>query len=110
MLMKECEVETAVVGGDSDAEERDNGGNDKEILYDKGLANVMSDKELIAMLRQQPKDVAEMRTRESFRRFFARMRKDRFEYLLRAANMEKNQKECDKKVAKRLALVNDILV
>ena len=51
-----------------------------------------------------------MRTRESFRRFFARMRKDRFEYLLRAANMEKNQKECDKKVAKRLALVNDILV
>jgi len=51
-----------------------------------------------------------MKTRESFRRFFARMKKDRMEFLLRAANIERSTKEGEKKVNKRLALVKDILL
>ena len=80
------------------------------IELEKGPANMMTDKELIGLLKQQPKDVPEMKTRESFRRFFARMKKDRMEFLLRAANIERSTKEGEKKVNKRLALVKDILL
>ena len=70
----------------------------------------MTDSELIGLLKQQPKDVPVMRTRESFRRFFARMKRDRMEYVLRAANMGKETGAADKKVAKRMALMQDCLV
>jgi hypothetical protein len=86
------------------------GEGEDDIPYERGPANAMTDKEIVALLKQQPKDVPEMRTRESFRRFFARMKKDRFEFLLRAANKDKESKDADKKVAKRLSLVSDVLV
>ena len=82
----------------------------KGITFERGAANTMTDKELISMLKMQPKDVPEMKTRDSFRRFFARMKKDRFEYLLRAANSTRSIKESDKKVQKRLHLMKDVLL
>ena len=103
-LLQQCQAVVAPPSSDDE-----NCDTHEEIPYPKGHANSMSDKELIALLKQQPKDVPEMRTRESFRRFFARMKKDRFEYLLRAANADKSTKDGDKKVAKRMALTADIL-
>ena len=105
-LLQQCQ---AAVGG---AQESDEAASDieRDIPYEKGPANAMSDKELIGLLKQQPKDVPQMRTRESFRRFFARMKKDRMEFLLRAANVHKETKDADKKVAKRLSLVSDVLL
>ncbi|GMH57308.1 hypothetical protein TrST_g8286 [Triparma strigata] len=104
-LLSECQAVVAPLSSNDELSDSQSG-----IPYPKGPSNGMTDRDLIALLRQQPKDVPEMKTRESFRRFFARMKKDRFEYLLRAANKDKATKDGDKKVAKRMALVADVLV
>jgi hypothetical protein len=103
-----AQVQDVVVGEDDLA--GDEGLEEDHIPYERGAANDMTDKELIRLLKQQPKDVPVMRTRESFRRFFARMKRDRMEYVLRAANAGKDNGAADKKVAKRMALMDDCLV
>jgi len=77
--------------------------------YKLGPANGMSNKDLIRKLRCKPKDVPEMKTKESFRRFFAGIRQDRMEYLLRAANSGGEDCLIEMKVAKRLALIVDLM-
>lgn len=70
----------------------------------------MSDEELKGMLKQQPRMVPELRTKESFREFFQGMEAERMSRLLRGAyegNLPADQ--VDKKVKKRLGLVGDIL-
>ncbi|GMH73629.1 hypothetical protein TL16_g06245 [Triparma laevis f. inornata] len=64
-LLEECQ---AVVGGGVESEEELSDGGGGSIPYPKGVSNSMTDKDLIALLKQQPKDVPEMKTRESFRR------------------------------------------
>ena len=112
VMSKERLVQTVkdVVVGDDDVGDADGELEEDNIPYERGPANDMTDKELIVLLKQQPKDVPVMRTRESFRRFFARMKRDRMEYILRAANAEKKSGQADKKVAKRMALMEDCLV
>ena len=96
----------------------------RNITLPRGPALSMSDAELIALLRKQPKTVPEISTRDSFRRFFARMKRDRFEFLLRAAgkvNQAQREQESggasfsksdvsEKKVYKSLGLVKDVLL
>ena len=75
-----------------------------------GLAIGMSDEALEGMLRQHPRTVPELRTKESFRRFFQGMAEKRMSRLLRSAyegTLPAN--EVDRKVKKRLRLVGDML-
>ena len=74
-----------------------------------GAALRLSDEELVNALRLPPKQVATLRTRDGFRRFFAGMPKGRVEGLLARA-YEGGGSEGDKRAAKRLALVVDVLV
>lgn len=50
-----------------------------------GSALSMSDADLVALLRRRPKDVPQLHSRESFRRFFAGMPRSRMLHLLRRA-------------------------
>ncbi len=75
-----------------------------------GMAVSMSDEDLKDMLKQQPRLVPELRTKESFREFFQGMEAERMSRLLRGAyegNLPADQ--VDKKVKKRLGLVGDRL-
>eukprot|EP00752_Nemacystus_decipiens_P003028 g2808.t1 len=75
-----------------------------------GAAVGMSDEKLQGMLKQQPRMVPELRTKESFREFFQGMEAERMSRLLRGAyegNLPADQ--VDKKVKKRLGLVGDML-
>eukprot|EP00903_Cladosiphon_okamuranus_P011960 g11233.t1 len=86
------------------------GGAEAAFAASPGVAVGMSDEELKGMLKQQPRMVPELRTKESFREFFQGMEAERMGRLLREAyegNLPADQ--VDKKVKKRLGLVNDIL-
>lgn len=75
-----------------------------------GIAVGMSDEILKYMLKQQPRRVPELRTKESFRDFFQGMEAERMDRLLRGAYEESlPADQVDKKVKKRLGLVGDIL-
>lgn len=75
-----------------------------------GVAVGMSDEKLKGMLKQQPRTVPELRTKESFRVFFQGMQAKRMDRLLRGAYEESlPADQVDKKVKKRLGLVGDIL-
>jgi len=74
-----------------------------------GEANFQTDEELVDLLRQKPKNVPVMRTKESFRRFFAGMKKNRLKALLEESYDTLAGEERAKKVQKRLSLVADIL-
>ncbi|GMH67014.1 hypothetical protein TrST_g514 [Triparma strigata] len=74
-----------------------------------GKANSMSDDELLEMLRKSPKEVVELHSRDAFRKFFNRFPKERIEGLLREANAGKEEEEIEKKVAKRMKLLDGVL-
>ncbi|CAM9471048.1 unnamed protein product, partial [Choristocarpus tenellus] len=76
-----------------------------------GPAVGMQDDELLHMLSMQPKSVPELRTRDSFRGFFRGMPADRMSRLLRGAfEGALPPEEAERKVEKRINLVNDMLV
>lgn len=62
---------------------------------------------LVAMLRERPKNVPELHSREAFRRFFAGFPRPRMQRLL--AEAYAGVDEAGEKVTKRLALVDDLL-
>jgi hypothetical protein len=70
-----------------------------------GEANFQTDEELIELLRKKPKHVPEMKTKDSFRRFFSQMTKERLQRLLETAYDNLDPAEQSKKVKKRMALV-----
>mmetsp|Transcript_17022 Transcript_17022/g.20041 ORF Transcript_17022/g.20041 Transcript_17022/m.20041 type:complete len:923 (-) Transcript_17022:192-2960(-) len=70
----------------------------------EGVGVGMSDGDLIDMLRQPPKHVPQLRTRDSFRSFFRGCCAARMRHLLEQAC------EDEKKVNKRFDLVKDILI
>merc|ERR1711865_59275 len=74
-----------------------------------GASNFQTDEELVHLLRQKPKNVPELRTRESFRRFFAGMERSRLQNLLETSYDKLAPEDRTKKVLKRLKLVEDIL-
>ena len=78
-------------------------------VYPSGAALRMKDAELVELLRQPPKRVQELRTRESFRRFFAHMPEGRMAALLTEAYADRGEEERARRVAKRLGLVRDVL-
>lgn len=73
----------------------------------------MRDEALVEMLQKPPKEVPQLRTRDSFRRFFAGMAQGRMRGLLLEAygsgTPDLDPEAREKKVNKRLALVRDVL-
>ena len=61
------------------------------------------------MLRQKPKNVPQLHSRDAFRRFFGGMPSDRMRRLLRQAYSELPQEEREEKVDKRLELLQGVL-
>ena len=76
----------------------------------QGDACSLSDDVLIGMLRQPPKEVPEMHSRDAFRNFFEGMDKKKMETLLRTSNAGKTPEEIEAKVAKRMKLLAGCLV
>ena len=74
-----------------------------------GPAVAASDEELIHLLQQRPKHVPQLRSRDSFRKFFAGMPCVRMERLLRLAFGALEEGDRDAKVAKRMALLRGCL-
>jgi len=71
-----------------------------------GGAGNYSDSELVAMLRLKPKEVPQMRTRNSFKKFFNGMPRKKLEMLLRRAYSDLGDQELsDSKVQKRIAMM-----
>jgi len=74
-----------------------------------GAALKKSDDELIAMLRKPPKEVEQLHSRDAFRKFFNGFPAGRIEGLLREANAGKSEEEIEKKVQKRMKLLDGVL-
>jgi len=74
-----------------------------------GAALNMSDDELIVMLKKSPKEVKQLHSRDAFRKFFQGFPSGRIEGLLREANAGKEPEEIEKKIAKRLKLLDGVL-
>lgn len=75
-----------------------------------GAALSLDDDALLAMLRQPPKLVRHLRTREGFRRFFTGIPESRMRRLLTAAFENEPEDEARRRLEKRLALLSDVMV
>lgn len=75
-----------------------------------GAALALDDETLVDMLRQPPKVVRHLRTREGFRRFFTGISEDRMTRLLTAAFDNEPRADAKRRSEKRMALVADVLV
>ena len=73
----------------------------------EGLA--VPDKDLIELLRQRPKQVPLLRSRDSFRKYFRGIGKSRMESLLNAAYSTLEPADREDKVSKRLALLEGVM-
>ncbi len=69
----------------------------------------MSDAELLHMLRQNPKNVPQLHSRDSFRKFFAGIALKRMAGLLEQAYADLPKEEREEKVQKRLELMSGLL-
>jgi len=76
---------------------------------ENGEANGLEDDVIIAMLKKSPKEVAQMHSRDAFRKFFRGMQADRVDRLLREANKDKSSDEIEVKVKKRMKLLDGVL-
>jgi hypothetical protein len=72
---------------------------------EEGEANLRTDEELIELLRKKPKHVPEMKTKDSFRQFFSCMKRERLQHLLATAYNDLELAEQNKKVKKRMELM-----
>merc|ERR1711908_8058 len=70
----------------------------------------MSDESLVEMLKQPPKHVPRLRTREGFRRYFRGVSETRMRSLLSAAYSDREPQEREKRTDKRIELLRDVLV
>lgn len=68
------------------------------------------DDELVELLRQRPKYVPMLRSRDSFRAFFRGVERARMEALLREAFVALEPADRDEKVLKRMQLLEDVCV
>jgi hypothetical protein len=78
-----------------------------------GPAVGMQDSELVALLQQPPKTVPQLRSQEGFRRFFRGITEHRMRRLLCEAYTSSgllSAADAQRKVAKRIELVSDVLV
>lgn len=75
----------------------------------RGEANDMQDEELVSMLQQKPKYIQQLRSRDSFRRFFYGMEEERIKRLLNLAFHELDDNSRHDKVERRLSLLNGVL-
>ena len=74
-----------------------------------GAATSMDDDALVAMLRDKPKHVPALRSRDAFRAFFAGVPSLRMRTLLARAYSDLPADECAARVAKRMELVEGVL-
>jgi hypothetical protein len=72
---------------------------------EEGEANMQTDEELIELLRKKPKHVPCMKTKDSFRQFFSCMKRERLHKLLTTAYDNLDAAEQNKKVKKRMDLM-----
>jgi len=91
--------------GDEAQRERAVPGDEKE-----GEACSMPDESLVEMLKQPPKHVPRLRTREGFRRYFRGVSETRMRSLLSAAYNDREPQEREKRTDKRIELLRDVLV
>lgn len=97
--------------GTSGSKATDRGTRRRSSKAVSGLAVGMSDEALESMLRQPPRSVPELRTKDNFRDFFRGMDAGRMSRLLRGAyEGTLSADEMDIKVEKRIGLVGDMLV
>lgn len=75
-----------------------------------GAALSLDDDALLAMLRQPPKLVRHLRTRDGFRRFFTGISESRMRRLLTAAFKNEPEEEARRRLEKRLALLSDVMI
>lgn len=80
-----------------------------EFAADCGPANALSDEDLVALLRLPPKQVPQLRTKNSFSQYFAGMKASRFTNVIHRAYEDIDEGERGAKVEKRLSLVRDVL-
>ena len=71
----------------------------------EGAANSVTDDYLISMLREKPKHVKVLQTRHAFRKFFSGISKERMELLLREAYVDQPAPDMEKRVIRRLTLM-----
>jgi hypothetical protein len=74
-----------------------------------GEAVFIDDDEVVSLLQRKPKEVPQLRSRGSFRRFFTAVPRKRMRRLLVRAFAALGPAECDAKVAKRMGLLEDVL-
>ncbi|KAJ1462255.1 hypothetical protein M885DRAFT_506422 [Pelagophyceae sp. CCMP2097] len=74
-----------------------------------GRAGSLDDAALVAMLRQPPKAVRHLRTRDGFRAFFAGVSTRRMQNLLEAAFHDQPEADRARRLQKRLALLEGVL-
>ncbi|EGB03572.1 hypothetical protein AURANDRAFT_67916 [Aureococcus anophagefferens] len=75
-----------------------------------GAATRLDDDTVVGMLKQPPKGVRHLRTRDGFRKFFSGMPRGRMEALLTAAFADQPAEEATARLHKRLQLLDDLLV
>ncbi|KAH8065327.1 hypothetical protein JL721_8286 [Aureococcus anophagefferens] len=75
-----------------------------------GAATRLDDDTVVGMLKQPPKAVRHLRTRDGFRKFFSGMPRGRMEALLTAAFADQPVEEATARLHKRLQLLDDLLV
>jgi hypothetical protein len=78
------------------------------VFTDVGDGVALADGELIALLRQKPKNVPQLHSRDSFRRFLRGIPRSRLAALLRAAYADLPRGEAEDKVAKRCDLLEGL--
>lgn len=68
-------------------------------------ATQMDDHELIRMLRQPPREVPQLRTRELFQSFFSKMHPSRLDHLLQDAFAHAEPEEAERKISRRKSIM-----
>ena len=76
----------------------------------EGAANGITDDYLVTMLREKPKHVKVLQTKDAFQRFFSGISRRRMELLLREAYAENYSSDVEAKVAKRMALMEGWMI
>jgi len=74
-------------------------------------AEEMKDDDVVALLQKRPKEVPQLRSRDSYRNFFRGVPKDRMHRLLcAAASAQGGDEEArEARVERRMALLSDVL-
>ena len=103
---RESSRESATADPSTVGEEKDRTTADKT---NTKHATELGDQSLVKMLRQRPKDVPQLKTRDAFQRFFKGIKQSHMRSLLYDAYSEVDENDRTKRVAKRMKLLESVL-